>query len=190
MLVLDRARAHVIQNGVAEHIVQRVRFDDVVRGPADDDGQLRLVIEVGDQVAVAEDVAAGGDGLVYALGKIDRERVRRLDTLAGDSLALLGVVKIIDAQADHVLHRAGDGREQPHALERQGRTVQHGGSVQHRPDADERLHICAARHGMYGGTGRVEQADGAAAVFFKCYELHSVRAPSEINTGPWMCTQK
>ena len=97
MLVLNRARAHVIQNGVAEHIVQRVRFADVVRGPADDDGQLRLVIEVGDQVAVAEDVAAGGDGLVYALGKIDRERVRRLDTLAGDSLALLGVVKIIDA---------------------------------------------------------------------------------------------
>lgn len=48
----------------------------------------------------------------------------------------------------------------------------------------------AARHGMYGGAGRVEQTDGAVAVFFKCYELHNVRAPSKINTGPWMCTQK
>ena len=139
---------------------------------------------------MAENVAAGGDGLVHALGKIDWERIRCLDALAGDGFALLGVVKIIDAQADHVLHRAGDGCEQPHALERQGLTAQHGGSVQHRPDADERLHVRAARHGMYGGAGRVEQTDGAAAVFFKCYELHNVRAPSKIDTGSWMCTQK
>ena len=131
---------------------------------------------------MAEDVAAGGDGLVHALGKIDRERVRRLDALAGDGFALLGVVKIIDAQADHVLHRAGDGGEQPHALERQTLTAQHGGGVEHRPDADERLHVRAARHGMHGGAGCIEQTDGGAAVFFKCYELHNVRAPSEIDT--------
>lgn len=89
MLVLDRARAHVIQNGVAEHVVERVCLADVVRRAADDDGQLRLIVEVGDQIAVAENVAAGGDGLVHALGKVDRERVRRLDALAGDG----GIVK-------------------------------------------------------------------------------------------------
>mgnify|MGYP000093310197 CR=1 FL=1 len=143
---LDRARAHVIQNGVAEYVVERVCLADVVRRAADDDGQLRLIVEVGDQIAVAENVAAGGDGLVHALGKVDRERVRRLDALAGDGLALLGVVKIIDAQADHVLLRAGDGREQPHARERQRGAAQHGGSVQRRPDADERLHVRTARH--------------------------------------------
>ena len=189
MLVLDRARAHVIQNGVAEHVVERVCLADVVRRAADDDGQLRLIVEVGDQIAVAENVAAGGDGLVHALGKVDRERVRRLDALAGDGLALLGVVKIIDAQADHVLLRAGDGREQPHALERQHGAAQHGGSVQRRPDADERLHVRTARHGMHGSAGRVEQADGAAAVLFKCHELHNVRAPLKIDIGQWMCTQ-
>lgn len=44
--------------------------------------------------------------------------------------------------------------------------------------------------GIHGGAGRVEQTNGAAAVFFKCHELHSVRAPSKIDTGSWMCTQK
>lgn len=144
---------------------------------ADHDGQLRLIVEVGDDVAVAVDVAAGGDGLVHALGKIDRERVRRFRCLAGDALALLGVVKIIEPRQITSCSGRGIGASR--------RTCSSGSAALRSTAAvssagQRPMSACMSAQpgtGCTAGRVRVEQTDGAAAVDFKCHELHRAALP-------------
>ena len=172
VLVLDGARAHIVEHGVAKDIVQRLVRADVVRIAADDDGQLRLIVEIGDDVAVAVDAAAGRDGLVHALGKIDREHIGRLDALAGDGLAFLRVVKIVDAEADDILRRMRDGGEQFDFRHGDGRAALCGLRVKFRPASDERRHVRTARNGVDGSVLRPDETDGGIAVLPKCCKLH------------------
>ena len=54
------ARGHVVDDGVAEHVIERRRGRDMPAGLADDDGQLGLAIELLGQRGVVDDRARRG----------------------------------------------------------------------------------------------------------------------------------
>ena len=50
-MFLPASRGHVVGTGVSKYMAERVLDGDIARGPADDDGKLRLVIHFGSMLA-------------------------------------------------------------------------------------------------------------------------------------------
>ena len=91
MAVLDVPGADVVGHAVSEDVVVHIFLPDMERVPAQDDGQLHLIVQLGDKIQMA---------------------VNRLPIAQGPEdlfVGFLGVLHVIFAQADDISHRMGDG---------------------------------------------------------------------------------
>ena len=106
------ARGDVVDDGVAEHVLQRARDLDEAPGLADDDGELDLAVDLLGEPLVERDRLVGTD---HAVGGLDE----KLRLLAADrGVRLLGVVVLVVAAAAQDRGRAM-GRGERDILQRQ-----------------------------------------------------------------------
>src|SRR5215467_6655651 len=109
MPLLEIARGDVVDDGVAELVLQGVRATDVVPARPDDHGQLHLVVELA-RHRVVHHVVAGADHRRARLGEVH-------GMLGNGGPALRRVIGIVAAEAEHVAGGVRDGGEEAHALE-------------------------------------------------------------------------
>src|SRR6185312_4213138 len=79
---LQLARADIVENGVAGDAGRRLAFADAPRPPADDDGQLGLVVELND-AGWLRDRGAGADDRARELDEDARLLLRGKPALGG-----------------------------------------------------------------------------------------------------------
>ena len=114
MPCLKGSGADIIDDGVTEQVVLHLFRRHVFRLLADDDRQLRLIIQVGDDIAMAGNPFPRGHRPVHPFGKIDRVRALAAEGLLLEAGRFLRVGHVVDSQADHVLNRIGDGGQNLH----------------------------------------------------------------------------
>ena len=119
MAGLEIPGRHVVDNGIAEHIVKGLRLRDVFCIPSQDHRQLRLIIQAVHQVKVAGDGGAGAGAVGGPLGKVDRLGLFPGEGRGVKPLGLRLVLLIVHPQADHILPGMGNGGE--HLDLRQGK---------------------------------------------------------------------
>ena len=101
---LQVACRDVIETGIPEDVIERLRRRDVARRPADHDGQLRLVVDLTGVGVPPHDVGSVADEAVRELGEDDR--------IGRRGLALLGgVLVVVPAHGDD-LARVRDRRQE------------------------------------------------------------------------------
>ena len=100
---LEIARAHVIENGVAEHVLAPALFGNVAASPADHHGQLRLVIGLGGVLRKHDGMAVPG----HRRRKLGEDRGHH----GNRHFRFLGVIAVVQADADD-LGRPGNRRSQ------------------------------------------------------------------------------
>src|SRR5215470_1473563 len=107
--LLQVARRHVVDDGVAEDVPEGIRAADVAPARPDHRGQLHLVVEL-TRHRVVHDVVAGTHHR--------RAWLREVHGMLGDGgAALRRVIRIIAPETEDVARRLGNGGEQPHPLE-------------------------------------------------------------------------
>src|SRR5262249_8522072 len=113
---LHLARRDIVDDSIAEDMARRVLFRDGLATAARDIGQLDLVIQVRCYARVERDLVLGAADGRDRLG----EEYRILGQLWLAAFGAIGfdrVGDIVHPQADHILARARDGRQQPHRAE-------------------------------------------------------------------------
>ena len=128
---LERARGHVVGAGVAGDVVEGGGLGHPAGPPADDHGQLGLVVDLL-RLRGHEHVGAGTDDRVVVL--------REQDRLLGELLAgLAGVVAVVEADADD-LARPGHRGQQPQLGQRARRAGGHALGAEGQPVGQRRPH--------------------------------------------------
>ena len=158
---LHVARRDVVDDGVAEDVVERALARDVAAGGADDDGKLDLVVDPGRDVRKDRHRRAGADHRGRRLG----EEHRNLGDVDLDVLrprALGDVVGVVAADAEDVLGRARQRRQQPHPVGRddgRARALREPARRgEGRGTTGDQRRQAAAQHRIVGGV----EDDGAA----------------------------
>ena len=117
--LLHVARGRVVDDRVAEHVVERLLLRDVLAAPADDDGQFALPVDLGGNLWVKRDRSEGRVDRVRALG--EEHRVFRVLLGRGvgvaQPLTFLEVLGVVPAHRVHVARRVGDRGEQVGVLQ-------------------------------------------------------------------------
>ena len=160
--LLQVPRGDIVDDGVAEHVAERVRLADAAPALPDDDAELALVVEPAGRIELAEDRLAGGDDRGVRLAEHHgkgRHHVLRAAVEAGPR-EFLRVLVVVLADAEDVLRRARDRRTKlgagrlRSAADRGAQPVEHGGlgrrHVQHGLAAQHRLHRHQVEHGALG----------------------------------------
>ena len=182
------ARGDVIDDGVAEHVIERARGLDEAARLADDDGQFSFAIDLLRETFVEGDRLFGAD---HAVGGLDEE----LRLLAADRrVGLLGVVVAVVAAA--AKDGGGtDGRGKLHVLQRRRgsfrRIGQHRlrGAHSRRAGLDEGEHaaehrgIARCRKRIDHGFAR-EQSQPLLARLHEGHKLHRLSPVSDGRTVP------
>jgi hypothetical protein len=108
---LHVARGHIVDDGVAEDVRQRLGPADVATPVADDDGQLGLVVDLAGHGGPGKaHVGAGGDHALGHLGEDDGPGLRVGVAVLEDGFAqFLGVGVVVAPHAPHVAARQRDG---------------------------------------------------------------------------------
>ena len=123
---LHIAGGNVVQDGVAEHIVPGLPGGHVFGVPAQHHGQLTLVVQLLYKVGVGLDEAAVRHGTGDPLGKVDGVLMLGGKGVGGILFRFVRVSHVVDAQADNVLCRAGNGALQLHGIQRDRRDGRQG----------------------------------------------------------------
>ena len=110
----------VVDDGVAKDIVIGIFFPDVLRVPAQDDGQLRLIVQAIHEVKMPRDGVAGAGAVGGPLGEVDGAPLFPGKGVGVELLGLGLVLLVVHAQADHVLPGGGDGGQDPDLGQGQG----------------------------------------------------------------------
>ncbi len=125
--LLPVACGHVVEDGVTPDVVQRVGPGDGASALADDDRQLRLVVQCIAHARRIPDAVAVRDHRLRHLGEHDRAGRNRIGRrLVGIEAALgelLRVVGVVLADAEQVTGRLRDRCEQPHRGQIQRRGI-------------------------------------------------------------------
>jgi len=123
---LHVARGHVVDDGVAEHVLHRVFARDVLATRADDHSQLGFVVDLFRHRRTGQHhIVAVGDHTLGHLGEHDGPGGRvGVVVLEHRGLQLFGVFVVIATHAPQVAPGQGERRLQAHGAEGNGRTRQ------------------------------------------------------------------
>src|SRR5690606_8169531 len=134
-MVLPVAHRAVVVARVSGHVLEGLLGADVSSGPADDDGQLALVIEFGGDLGPDNGVARGH----LAGGKAGKDG----GMLFYGSSGFKAVGFVVEAYADDFARVGNDGKQMDFMRGKPGGQPQHGiGLVQ--PAAEQRLEVGVA----------------------------------------------
>ena len=109
MAVLDVPGADVVGHAVSEDVVTHIFLPDMERVPAQDNGQLHLIIQLGDKIQMAVDRLPIAQSPKDLFVEIDRVGLFAVIVHLLETVGFLGVLHVIFAQADDISHGMGDG---------------------------------------------------------------------------------
>ena len=178
MAALQIAPGHVIANGPAIDMLQRLFLRDVTPGRADNRHQLNFVVEPFGHTLMRWHIGTGGNHAIGGLG--EELRVFRHFALrnAARAIAFRDVIHVIAPDAEHVAARLGDRRLQRHIRQRQQRigrriggertnrsqhrraAINHGQHVARRRHRDGQVkHAPARKQHARAASGRIGKGD-------------------------------
>ena len=122
MLVLQRARGGIVDDGVAVDVVIGILLRDAAAAGADDDTEFAFVVGRVAVIEIAQNRLAGPDHRIGPFGERNRQlrnRVLARTRIDAAVVKFMRVVVIILAHAQHVLRRARDRCQQFYTAKRQ-----------------------------------------------------------------------
>ena len=109
---------NVVQNGVTEHIVPGLSGWHVLCIPAQHHGQFALVVQLLHKVGVGFNKTAVRHRAGHTFGKINSILMFGCKGIGGVLFGFVRVRHVVDAKADHILRRAGNGALHLHSFHR------------------------------------------------------------------------
>lgn len=118
MGLLQVAGGDVVEHAPAEDIALRLLSAHLHGVAPKDDGQLGFIVQPLHYIKMPVDIVPGANDPGGTLGKIYGLAGVLHEIVLAPALGLHAVVAVVHAQADDVLARLGDGREELHVLQR------------------------------------------------------------------------
>ncbi len=186
MALLDGARGGVVDDGVAEHIVERVGALHVLAVAPDDDAELTFVIGRMARVGRGRQALPRIGERAHRLGEDDR-KLRDLHLVAGlvDAAAgeFLGVIVIVLADRHDVLGQRADRGGELDLVERLRRTVfRRGRALAHQLDDVAQIAHRSAADQKRAEAVVLDGSENLGVLVVDCRDTHDVENAS--SAGP------